>query len=233
MHLFYSLDISSDIYVLSAEESRHCIKVLRLKSGDVVHLSDGKGNLYKTKIKDVDVKKCSLEILEVTNEYGKKDYKIHIAVAPTKNINRFEWFLEKATEIGIDQITPLICEHSERRIIKPERLNRVIIAAMKQSLKAYLPMLNPPQSFANFIDQKFDSERYIAYSSKNYRNNLKDLYKKQKDAVIMIGPEGDFSNQEVGMAIQSGFKPISLGPARLRTETAALVTCHTINLINL
>ena len=233
MHLFYSLDISSDIYVLSAEESLHCIKVLRLKSRDVVHLSDGKGKLYKTKIKDVDVKKCSLEILDVTKEYGKKDYKVHIAVAPTKNINRFEWFLEKATEIGIDQITPLICEHSERRIIKPERLNRVIISAMKQSLKAYLPILNPPQSFADFIDQKFDSEKYIAYCSEDYRDNLKTLYQKQKDAVIMIGPEGDFSEQEISIAIKSGFKPVNLGLERLRTETAAVVACHTINLINL
>lgn len=233
MHLFYSREITSDTFTLSQEESKHCIKVLRLNSGDTVHLTDGKGNLYQTRIIDADVKKCTLEIQEVTKEYSKKDFKIHLAVAPTKNINRFEWFLEKATEIGINEITPIICEHSERRVIKPERLNKVIIAAMKQSLKAYLPVLNPAMSFKDFVSKKFDTERYIAYCSDRYRDNLKDLYKKQKDSVIMIGPEGDYSEQEINMATKSGFKPVSLGSERLRTETAALVACHTINLINL
>jgi len=233
MHLFHSPEISSDIFTLSPEESKHCIKVLRLDTGDHVHLTDGNGNLYKTRILDADVKKCILEIQEVTKEYNKKDFKIHMAIAPTKNIGRFEWFLEKATEIGIDEITPFICEHSERKVIKPERLNKVIIAAMKQSLKAYLPVLNPAISFKEFAAKNFDSERYIAYCSDKYRDNLKDVYKKQKNAVIMIGPEGDFSQVEIDFAIDTGFKPVSLGPERLRTETAALVACHTVNLINL
>ncbi len=233
MHLFYSPEITSDTFTLSQEESKHCLKVLRLNTGDTVHLTDGKGNLYQTRIIDADTKKCSLEIQEIKEEYGKRKYKIHLAVAPTKNINRYEWFLEKATEIGIDEITPIICEHSERRVIKPERLNKVIIAAMKQSLKAYLPVLNPAMSFKDFAGKNFDSEKYIAYCSDKYRDNLKDLYKKQKDSVIMIGPEGDFSEQEINTTIKSGFKPVSLGPERLRTETAALVACHTVNLINL
>jgi len=233
MHLFYSPEITSNTFTLNQEESKHCLKVLRLNTGDVVHLTDGKGNLYQTTIIDANPKKCTLEIREVKKEYGKKDYKIHMAVAPTKNINRFEWFLEKATEIGIDKITPVICEHSERRIINPERLNKVIIAAMKQSFKAYLPVLNPAIFLKDFISEKNNSEKYIAYCSDNYRDNLKDLYNKQKDAVILIGPEGDFSEQEVSLAINYGFKPISLGAERLRTETAALVACHTVNLINL
>ena len=168
MHLFYSPDISSNIYTLPADESKHCIKVLRLITGDTVHLTDGKGNLYETKIIEANIKKCVLEVINTQNKVGKRDFNIHIAVAPTKNINRFEWFLEKATETGIDQITPIICEHSERKIIKPERLNKVITTAMKQSFKTYHPILRETIRLKDFINKDFNGEKYIACINEDY-----------------------------------------------------------------
>ncbi len=232
MFLFYSPDISSGNYFLSGEESRHCIKVLRLKQGDTIHLTDGKGNLYETKIADANYKKCELEVLNVQKEVGKRDYKIHIAIAPTKNINRFEWFLEKATEIGIDMVTPLVCDHSERKSVNQERLNKVITAAMKQSLKTYHPLLCEPASFENFIKSDVLFDKFIAYCSENYKDSLKDIYQKGRNALLLIGPEGDFSEDEVKLAIKAGYQAVSLGPSRLRTETAGLVGCLTLNLLN-
>lgn len=232
MHLFYIPDISNNNILLPQEESVHCIRVLRLKIGDIVYLTNGLGGLYKTKIIIDHPKKCILQIVESKEEVGKKDFKIHIAVAPTKNINRFEWFLEKATEIGIDEITPLLCTHSERKIIKPDRLNKVITAAMKQSLKAYHPVLKEINSFKNFIQTAVADQKFIAYCSDTYKDHLKDKYLKGKSAIVLIGPEGDFSPEEVELAIKNGYQPISLGPSRLRTETAAVVACHTVNLVN-
>jgi 16S rRNA (uracil1498-N3)-methyltransferase len=232
MHLFYSEEISGEIYTLPPEESKHCIRVLRLKKGDIIHLTDGKGNLYETKIIDDDLKYCTLKIMNTQHEFGRRKFSLHIAVAPIKNISRFEWFLEKATEIGIDVISPLICEHSERRVVPKERLNKLITAAMKQSLKAYHPILNEAVNFQNFVSQDIQEEKYIAYCSENYMDQLKQVYEPGKNALIMIGPEGDFSIKEIEMAVKAGFKPVSLGPDRLRTETAALVACHTVNLLN-
>jgi 16S rRNA (uracil1498-N3)-methyltransferase len=230
MHLFYSPDIKSNQYTLPEEESKHCIKVLRLKKGDIIHLTDGLGNLFETVITEDHPKRCLLEVLNMDKDYGKRNFKIHMAVAPTKNINRYEWFLEKATEIGVDEITPLICEHSERRIIKPDRLKKVITAAMKQSLKAYHPVLNETIDFRKLIEQY--KSGYIAYCSDGFRDHLKTVYQKGEDTLILIGPEGDFSKKEVGMAMEAGFKPVSLGNSRLRTETAALAACHIVNLRN-
>ena len=232
MYLFYSPDISSDKYVLPEPESKHCIKVLRLKTGDTIHLTNGMGNLYETRIIDDNIKKCTLEIIWVQKEMGKRNYKIHIAVAPTKNISRFEWFLEKATEIGIDEITPVICEHSERKVIKTERLNKVITSAMKQSLKTYHPKLNKAIKYKDFIKNNFKGNKFIAYCTDEYRDTLQDIYQKETDALILIGPEGDFSEEEVNKAINTGYTPVSLGESRLRTETAALVACFTVNLLN-
>jgi 16S rRNA (uracil1498-N3)-methyltransferase len=232
MHLFYSKLISGKFHQLPAEESKHCIKVLRLGQGDTVHLTDGNGSLFKTVIIEDNFKSCKLEIVETQHEYGKRNFNLHLAVAPTKNINRYEWFLEKATEIGIDTITPVICDHSERRSVQPDRLNKIIVSAMKQSLKAYLPKLNDAITFRKFISQEFSAEKYIAYCGEEYKMLLRDDYKIGKDAVILIGPEGDFSPAEVEVAIQKGFKPVSLGEARLRTETAALIACATCNIIN-
>ncbi len=232
MHLFYTPDISSHIYTLDEQESKHCIKVLRLSKDDVIHLTDGKGNLFESRIIQDNPKKCIVEVTDVKKEVGKRNFVLHLAVAPTKNIARFEWFLEKATEIGIDEITPVICDHSERKIVKPERLNKVITAAVKQSLKAYHPKLNETVRFKDFVGSDFKGQKFIAYISEEFNKSLKDLYIPGSDVVIMIGPEGDFSDKEVKSAMKNGFKPISLGKSRLRTETAALVACHSVELLN-
>lgn len=232
MHLFYSNIISGDFHFLSRDESRHCIKVLRLKKGDKVHLTDGLGNLFETVIADEDFNNCRLEIKQIFTEYGKRSFNLHIAVAPTKNINRFEWLLEKMTEIGIDIITPLICEHSERRELKYDRQNKIITSAMKQSLKAYHPVLNNAVPLKKFIIQDFTAMKFIAYCDENKNDSLKNLYHSGENAVIMVGPEGDFSRDEIEFALSNGFKPVNLGKARLRTETAALAACLTVNLLN-
>lgn len=231
MLLFYNPEIS-DVFTLPPEESKHCIRVLRLKAGDTVHLTDGLGNLHTSRIIDDNLKRCSLEVTHTVHEYGRRDFKLHMAVAPTKNINRFEWFLEKATEIGVDEITPLICENSERRIVKTDRLNKVIIAAMKQSLKAYLPALNEPVKFSDFVSRQTDNSKYIAYCSENHRDLLKNAHGQKDNVEILIGPEGDFSIKEIELAMDKGYNAVSLGNSRLRTETAAIVACHTINLMN-
>lgn len=231
MNLFYTPKINSEIYILDQDESRHCLKVLRLKIGDEIFLTDGKGNLYKCELIEDHPKKCTVRVIDIQKEYEKREVKIHLAVAPTKNISRFEWFLEKATEIGVDEITPIICKHSERRIIKHERLNKVITAALKQSLKAYHPVLNEIQTFKKFMDLDFAGKKYIGFCEDN-PELLKKVYPKGKDVLIMIGPEGDFSKKEIQIAKEKGFIPISLGSSRLRTETAAVVACHSINFMN-
>lgn len=231
MNLFYTPKINSEIYILDQDESRHCLKVLRLKIGDEIFLTDGLGNLYKCELIEDNPKKCTVRVVDIQKEYEKREVKIHIAVAPTKNISRFEWFLEKATEIGIDEITPIISDHSERKIIKPERLNKVITAALKQSLKAYHPVLNEMQTFKKFMDLDFAGEKYIGFCEDN-PELLKKVYTKGKDVLIMIGPEGDFSKNEIQIAKEKGFIPISFGSSRLRTETAAVVACHSVNFIN-
>lgn len=232
MHLFYSNQITGKHHQLPPDESKHCIRVLRLHQGDTAYLTDGLGTLYTTVIVDDNYKSCKLEVTQTQHEYGKRNFSLHLAVAPTKNINRYEWFLEKATEIGVDTITPLICRHSERSAVQPDRLNKVIVSAMKQSLKAYLPKLNPATTMQKFLSQEMNAEKYIAYCGEEYKALLRDNYKKEKDAVILIGPEGDFSPDEIAAAMQKKFKPISLGESRLRTETAALMACTVINILN-
>jgi 16S rRNA (uracil1498-N3)-methyltransferase len=233
MNLFFTpnIDLTAGTYKLSPEESSHCIRVLRLHIGDFIYLTNGKGDLCKAEIIDENSKCCCVNISETISEYNKRSYKLHIAIAPTKNIDRVEWFLEKATEIGIDEITPIICQHSERRKINIERLNKIITSAMKQSLKAYHPLLHEETNFEKFISQEFSGEKYIGYCGEN-TSKLKDIYEKGKDAIILIGPEGDFSKEEVNFANEKGFTPINLGINRYRTETAAVVACHTIHLLN-
>jgi len=231
MQLFYVSGIEGNACVLSEEESWHCIKVLRLQEGDEVTLTDGKGNLYKGRLVKIHQKGCLAEILEVKPEKS-LTWHLHVAIAPTKNIDRFEWFLEKATEIGINEITPLICEHSEREIVKLQRLEKVLVSAMKQSLKTWLPKLNEPVKFRNFIDRDFPAQKLIGYCETGNESELHKIYRKGSDALIMIGPEGDFSKTEVDTAIKSGFIPVSLGTSRLRTETAGIVACNTIGLVN-
>ncbi|MES2651512.1 MAG: 16S rRNA (uracil(1498)-N(3))-methyltransferase [Bacteroidota bacterium] len=233
MHIFYTPDLSTDHFTLNEEESRHCSKVLRLGLGDVVHLIDGGGGLYEAEISAISKKNVELKVIHKQLEFGKRNHHLHIAIAPTKNIDRLEWFLEKATEIGIDEITPLICDRSERKIVKEERLDKVITAAVKQSLTAYHPKLNQAATFSELMNKEFAGERLIAHcmdgSDKKFINEVVSIH---QSYLVLIGPEGDFSPAELNTALQNGFKPVTLGTTRLRTETAALAACFEVNYIN-
>lgn len=233
MHVFYTPDITADSYILNEEESRHCMKVLRLVIGDVVHLIDGKGGLYEAEIIAESKRNVTLHVLKTTREYQKRNHGLHIAVAPTKNIDRLEWFLEKATEIGIDTITPLICERSERKIVKEERLNKVITSAVKQSLQAYHPVLNDAIGFKEFISKHTADYKMIAHCvAGEPRGFISQVSKPGQRYLILIGPEGDFTPNEIQLALQNDFKPLTLGNTRLRTETAALAACFEVNYLN-
>ncbi|MFC1731048.1 16S rRNA (uracil(1498)-N(3))-methyltransferase [candidate division KSB1 bacterium] len=232
MQFFYVEDISENLLVLSEEESHHCIKVLRRQTGDMIKLTDGKGNLFEARIEKANPKKCEVKIINSHKDYGKRDFKIHIAVAPTKNMSRIEWFLEKATEIGIDEVSFVICDYSERKEIKRERLVNISKAAAKQSLKAWFPKINTSITFAEFISQETSAQKYIAYLDPENSKSIKSLYRKGNDTTILVGPEGDFSKEEVNKAIEAGFIPINLSESRLRTETAALVSCFMIHFFN-
>ena len=231
MQLFYTPDIHGNNYDLSETESKHAVRVLRLSNGDPIQLIDGKGNFYEAKVIEANPKKCRVVVTKTISDFEKRNHYLHLAVAPTKNIDRFEWFLEKATEIGIDEITPILCEHSERKVIKSERLEKVIISAMKQSLKAYLPKLNPLTPLKDFLDTDFDGEKFIAHCYDQDKRELKKEISFDNSTLILIGPEGDFSEEEIQLAINNQFIPVSLGESRLRTETAAVVACHTVNLL--
>ena len=239
MNLFYIPDLAISnkpdnwIIDLPVEEAKHAIKVLRLSLDDTVAITNGAGLLLDAKIIAINKKQCIVKVEGIKEDYGKRDYRIHIAVAPTKNIKRFEWFLEKATEMGIDEITPLISFHSERREIKHERENKVITAAIKQSLKAYHPVLNEVTSFKGFMERETDEDLFIAHLIDEKQLLLKNACLPKKKVCILIGPEGDFSKQEVEQAMSRGYKAVSLGNTRLRTETAALAACFTVNMINL
>jgi 16S rRNA (uracil1498-N3)-methyltransferase len=232
MQLFYVPTISGAEVVLDDIESKHAVRVLRLTEGTSVELIDGKGGFYTAEITDANPKKCRLNITSTQKSFGKKDFRLHMAVAPTKNIDRFEWFLEKATEIGIDEITPLLCEHSERKVIKPERLEKILISAMKQSLKAYLPVLNELTPLKDIISTSSENHKFIAHCYEGEKPHLKDVISEKSNALVLIGPEGDFSPEEVKLAKANGFSEVSLGSARLRTETAGVVACHMVNLAN-
>ena len=232
MQLFYVSGIEGSTCVLGEEESWHCIKVLRLHEGAQINLTDGVGNLYQGHLAKISHKACLVEIIDVTRKKKRNSWKLNMAIAPTRNIERFEWFLEKATEIGIDEITPLICEHSERKTVKLQRLEKVIVSAMKQSLKFWLPRLNEPTTFRDFISGGFTGQKFIAWCETGNESELHNIYQKGSDVLIMVGPEGDFSKTEMELAMKSGFVPVSLGESRLRTETAGIVACHTIEMIN-
>lgn len=233
MHVFYTPDISSDEYALNEEESKHCTKVLRLGIGAQVYLIDGVGGLYKAEITAENKKQVNLSVVEAKKEYHKRNHHLHIAIAPTKNIDRLEWFLEKATEIGIEEITPVICDRSERKMVKEDRLYKVITSAVKQSLQAYHPILNPQLSLSAFLKQSSDSHKMIAHClDAEPRQFISELVKPREKYTILIGPEGDFTPKEIEAALQSGYKPLTLGNTRLRTETAALAACFEVNYLN-
>lgn len=235
MHLFYTPDILSNTYTLNEEESKHAIRVLRLSIGDKIQLIDGAGGWYEAEIIDDNQKRCTVSVIETKKEVGKRNWNLHIAIAPTKNMDRLEWFLEKATEIGIDEISLLDCNNSERTIVKAERIEKVAVSAIKQSLKAYLPKINQMLDYKKFIAsaKDFKGRKFIAHC--NYRGalpHIKTLYKNGENVLMLIGPEGDFTIDEVKLALDNGFTEISLGESRLRTETAALYACTTINILN-
>ena len=237
MQLFYTplIEPQHASFLLSEEESKHAIRVLRLQVGDVIHLVDGRGGLYKTEITDAHPKRTALNVLEVKENFEKLSFNLHMAVAPTKNIDRIEWFLEKATEIGFGEFTPIICEHSERKEVKKDRLEKVAISAMKQSLKAYLPVINEAKSFTKFLQEissQHDLEKGMAHCVDGEKNFINKSFKEEGNYLILIGPEGDFSEKEISLAIEAGFIPLSLGEARLRTETAALASVLEVSLLN-
>lgn len=231
-NLFYQPAIQYGSHFLDPEESRHAAKVLRKKAGDVIHITDGKGTLYTCKITDAKPDKCAF-VIEYYEQEKQKGFSIHIAIAPTKNTDRTEWFVEKAIEIGIDAITFLECDNSERGKIKLERIEKLAISAMKQSLKFTLPKIHAIRQLREFISESNSSKKFIAYVDQANPVELFKTAKPKEDYTVLIGPEGDFSPAELEQAIKNGYKKVALGPSRLRTETAGIAACHTLNLINL
>ncbi len=232
MNIFYEPNFDSDSFILSKSESHHCVKVLRMREGEALQITDGKGTLYEGRLEKADLKGCMVKITDAGHVSKERTFNLHIAIAPTKSIDRFEWFLEKATECGIDVITPILCEHSERKIIKSERLEKLLVAAMKQSCRTYLPELNPLISFSEFIKEDHKESRYIAHCAEGKKLHLVNDYSPGNDVIIVIGPEGDFSEKEISLAEASDYKAISMGKYRLRTETAAIAACVQINALN-
>jgi 16S rRNA (uracil1498-N3)-methyltransferase len=229
MQLFYNKDLTQDDTEIrfSRDESKHIVKVLRKSTGDILHITNGNGWLFSSEISIADMKNCIAKITSREQQI-KRGYSIHLAVAPTKLNERYEWFLEKATEIGVDTITPIICANSERKVIKAERYEKILQSAMKQSLRCYLPKLNQAVSFKEFVTQSFIGQTCIAHCEKTNRKSFKRSLKLHQDITVLIGPEGDFNTKEIELAIQHNFSPVTLGETRLRTETAAIVACHSI-----
>ncbi len=233
MQLFYNATINeaTETFSFDREESKHIIKVLRKKDGDILFVTNGLGVLFKTEIILASDSKCTVQIVSF-EKTTPAPFRLHLAVAPTKMNDRYEWFLEKATEIGIQEITPIICDRSERKVINPERFDKIILSAMKQSNELYLPKLNPAISFKEFMKQKNNGLQLIAHCEETDKKTLKSVLQSNTDVTILIGPEGDFSNKEIALALEQNYIPVSLGNTRLRTETAAVVACHSVVFFN-
>jgi 16S rRNA (uracil1498-N3)-methyltransferase len=233
MQLFYNPDIdeTTKTFSFDKEESRHIIKVLRKKDSDILHVTNGLGLVFETEITLASDNKCIVEVLSITKSPEPK-FRLHLAVAPTKMNDRFEWFLEKATEIGIQEITPIFCDRSERKVVNKERFEKIILSAMKQSNETYLPKLNDAISFKEFIKQKNEGLQLIAHCEETDKKSLKEVLKPNENVTLLIGPEGDFSEKEIALALENNFQPVMLGNTRLRTETAAVVACHSVVFFN-
>ena len=233
MQLFYNPTITENTkqFSFDKEESKHIVKVLRKSVGDVLHITNGNGWLFTAEVAIPNITKCVVTITKKTKQTS-RNYSLHLAVAPTKMNDRYEWFLEKATEIGIDTITPIICDHSERKVIKPERFEKILQAAMKQSLSCYMPKLNDAITFKEFLAQEFTGNLFIAHCEETDKKSLKQQLKPKQNITILIGPEGDFSTKEIELALKHQFIPVTLGDTRLRTETAAIVACHSVAFVN-
>ena len=232
MNVFYLPDAQLGTISFPEEESKHIVKVLRMKEGDRFCVTDGNGSLFDAELVDAHHKRATADLSNQRSGYDIRDFKLSIAIAPTKLNERTEWFLEKATEIGIDEVKLFASYHSERRAANVERFRKIVVSAMKQSVKSKMPVVEEMVSFDKLVKQDFDGQKFIAWIDDDVKEQLCDLYKKGENAIILIGPEGDFSKEEVELAKENGFVPVSLGEARLRTETAAVVACHTIQLIN-
>ena len=234
MYLFYCPDIETK-QTLSEEESGHCVRVLRYSVGDEILITDGKGATYTARITNPHPKHCDFEIISREKQKPHHNFHLHIAIAPTKNIERMEWAIEKCVEIGVDEITPLLCRFSERKQLRTDRLEKIILSAAKQSLTPFLPVLHELTPYEEFISRQKPAvsyQRFIAHCYKDEKRFLKDEIEQGRDVLVLIGPEGDFSEKEVADALALGFIPVSLGNSRLRTETAAVVACHTAVLVN-
>jgi len=234
MQLFYNPDIDKDTQQITFDkiESRHIVKVLRKKEGDHIYITNGKGLLFISQINIANDKRCLVTISNIEKKTKKREYQLHVVIAPTKNNERFEWFLEKATEIGIDEITPIVSQNSERKVIKKERLEKIIQSAMKQSLKYHLPVLNDIITFDEFLKTKKEENTYIAHCNEGDKKLMKEVIESKKSVTLLIGPEGDFSPTEVTRSLDVNCIPITLGDTRLRTETAAIVAVQNIAFIN-
>ncbi len=237
MQLFYCKDITPNAFcTLDAEESRHAVRVLRLREGDELNVTDGRGNLYRCQIVEANDKACVVEASELLSAFHFPLSTLHLAVAPTKNPSRMEWLVEKAVEIGVGEITLLNCDHSERSFLKTDRLEKLAVSAMKQSLHTVLPEIHPAVSLRDLLSTfrfPLSTQKFIAHCEADKpRTPLATALQPGKDAVVLIGPEGDFSEEEIALALECGFQPVSLGPSRLRTETAALCAVTAFNLIN-
>ncbi len=235
MQLFYAPDIAPPHHTLTEEESKHCVRVLRMAEGDTLMLTDGRGNMYTARIADANPKRCAVEVVSTETEYGRRGYSLTMAVAPTKNPDRYEWFLEKATEVGCDVFIPIASAHSERRTVKEDRLEKVVTSAVKQSLKAYHPAVEPMIDAKDVIMRPFEGQKLIAHCRPDAgeRQPIKDVLARGGNTLILIGPEGDFSREEVELALANGFTAVTLGEARLRTETAALAAVMFTSFANL
>jgi 16S rRNA (uracil1498-N3)-methyltransferase len=233
MQLFYNPNIteSTDSFSFDKEESKHIIKVMRKKGGDVLFVTNGLGYLFKTEIVLGSDIKCTVKIVSF-EKAAKPSYNLHLAVAPTKMNDRYEWFLEKATEMGVSEITPIICEHSERKFVKSDRFDKIIQSAMKQSVQFYLPKLNEAIPLKEFLKKENKDLLLIAHCEETNKKSLKDVVKPNENITVLIGPEGDFSTKEITLALEKKYIPVTLGKTRLRTETAAVVACHSIVFVN-
>ncbi|MGE6356055.1 16S rRNA (uracil(1498)-N(3))-methyltransferase [Flavobacterium sp. NPDC079362] len=233
MQLFYNPDIdeSTESFSFDKEESRHIIKVLRKRDSDILHVTNGLGLLFETEITLASDNKCIVNVLSIKKADEPK-FRLHLAVAPTKMNDRFEWFLEKATEIGIQEITPIICDRSERKVINQDRFEKIILSAMKQSNETYLPKLNQAISFKEFVKQQNEGLQLIAHCEETDKKTLKEIMKPNESVTMLIGPEGDFSEKEIALALENNYQPVTLGNTRLRTETAAIVACHSVVFFN-
>jgi 16S rRNA (uracil1498-N3)-methyltransferase len=232
MQLFYCPGILKNELSLTDEEAQHCARVLRKKAGDLIQITDGQGSFYRTRLKEITSKKCHFEILERTNLPG-SDYTVHIAIAPTKNIDRTEWFVEKATEIGINEISFIISAHSERDKVNLERMEKKAVSAIKQSVRPFLPRINPIQKLPAFLSHCSDGEKFVAHLDDESSAHLSNAAPRSADYVVLIGPEGGFSDDEIASAKHHGFLSVKLGENRLRTETAGVMACAILNTLNL